>query len=95
MILGTNEGKSAREDIMDQALAALREGPYQINYNDPFKGGHITRYFGKPANNVHGLQLEMNKVLYMDDAELKYHPQRAEAVRSVLRNTFEKLLKII
>lgn len=95
MILGTNEGRSAREDLMEVALSTLRKGPFQVNYNDPFKGGHITRYFGKPENNVHGLQLEMNKVLYMNDEELEYSQERAEKVREVLKSTFEKLLQTI
>lgn len=95
MILGTNDGQSAREEIMDTALSGLRQGPFQVNYNDPFKGGHITRYFGKPENDVHGLQLEMNKVLYMDDEELVYDVQRADQVRNILKRTFERLLAII
>lgn len=95
MILGTNEGRSAREDLMSEALNALREGPFQVNYNDPFKGGHITRYFGRPEENVHALQLEMNKVLYMDDAEVNYHPERAGEVQKLLKRTFEKLLAVI
>jgi N-formylglutamate deformylase len=95
MILGTNEGRSADQDLIDAALTTLRGGEFQINYNDPFKGGHITRYFGKPENDVHALQLEMNKVLYMDDAELSYHPDRANIVRSLLTKTFESLLNAI
>lgn len=95
MILGTNDGQSASEDIMNTALSDLRQGPFQVNYNDPFKGGHITRYFGKPEKNIHGLQLEMNKVLYMDDEELVYDMQRADQVRSILKRTFERLLDII
>ncbi|WP_258541883.1 N-formylglutamate amidohydrolase [Parvicella tangerina] len=95
MILGTNEGRSARPDIISLALGSLRKGPYQVNYNDPFKGGHITRFFGRPEENVHGLQLEMNKVLYMDDEEVNYHPDRANEVRKVLQPTFERLLEVI
>lgn len=95
MILGTNEGRSANQDIIDSGLKALRQGPFQVNYNDPFKGGHITRYFGKPENHVHALQLEMNKVLYMDDSELKYHPGRSERVIDILKNTFSDLIKTV
>lgn len=95
MILGTNDGKSAREDIMDAALNSLREGSYQVNYNDPFKGGHITRYFGKPENKIYALQLEMNKILYMDDSELNFNEDRSNKMRAVLKPTFEKLLEIL
>lgn len=95
MILGTNDEKSAENDIMNGALSELRKGTFQVNYNDPFKGGHITRYFGKPEFNQHALQLEMNKILYMNDAELEFDEERANKVRSLLRNTFAKLVEII
>ncbi len=95
MILGTNDEKSASSSIMNTALTELRKGMFQVNYNVPFKGGHITRYFGKPELDQHALQLEMNKILYMNDEELEYHPQRAEKVKALLRNTFAKLLVTI
>jgi N-formylglutamate deformylase len=95
MILGTNDGESADQDIIDAALNTLRTGHYQVNYNDPFKGGHITRYFGNPKHNQHGLQLEMNKILYMNDEELKLHPGRAEKVQDLLKKTFSEVLKIV
>ena len=44
-------------------MSGLTSGSYGVNHNTPFKGGHITRYFGKPENNIHALQLEMNKIL--------------------------------
>src|SRR5690606_4308443 len=70
MILGTNDETSADAIFINSALSTLRSDKFQVNHNDPFKGGHITRYFGKPADNQHALQLEMNKVLYMNDAEV-------------------------
>ncbi|NQY06047.1 MAG: N-formylglutamate amidohydrolase, partial [Flavobacteriaceae bacterium] len=73
MILGNNNEKTAHPDLIKTALEGLRSGDYGVNHNDPFKGGHITRYFGAPENNIHALQLEMNKELYMDDRELIYH----------------------
>ncbi len=95
MILGNNDRKSAKNIFIDTALAYLKKGSYQINHNTPFKGGHITRYFGKPAENIHALQLEMNKILYMNDAEMEYDTQRAERVIKVLSPTFKALLQLI
>lgn len=95
MILGTNDGQSADQRIIDAALGTLRKGPFTVNYNDPFKGGFITRNFGKPEQKIHALQLEMNKILYMDDAELKYAPNRANSVKEVLRPAFEAILSAL
>ena len=92
MILGNNDRKSSNSELIDTALNGLRKGPYQINHNEPFKGGHITRYFGKPEANIYALQLEMNKILYMNYAEEEFNEDRANQVRSVLKPTFKALI---
>lgn len=95
MILGNNDEKTAHPQIINTALEKLREGKYGINHNTPFKGGHITRYFGKPEENVHGLQLEMNKILYMDDNEITYNKERAGNVKRILKETMEALIETV
>jgi len=92
LILGDNDEKSAAQEIINIASNGLRAGKYQVNHNTPFKGGNITRYFGKPEKNVHALQLEMAKIHYMDDDELNFNHERAEEMRKVLRPVFEQLI---
>lgn len=91
LILGDNDEKSADEEIIKIALDNLKAGKYGVNHNSPFKGGHLTRRFGKPEKNVHALQLEMAKVHYMDDDELTFNDSRAFEMRKVLRPVFENL----
>ncbi|MFZ1806328.1 MAG: N-formylglutamate amidohydrolase [Cyclobacteriaceae bacterium] len=91
LILGDADGTSASPGLIEVALRGLEKSIYQVNHNYPFKGGYITRSFGKPLDNQHALQLEMSKVKYMHDDELEYHPKRAEEIRTVLKNTFERL----
>jgi len=95
MILGDNDEKTAHSQLIKSALEGLSSGNYQVNHNNPFKGGHITRYFGRSENNIHALQLEMNKILYMDDRELVYDKARANQMRNVLKRTLEGLIKTI
>lgn len=92
LILGDNDETSAHPELISSAMKGLRSGSYHLNHNDPFKGGHITRYFGKPEQNQHALQLEMNKILYMDDSETLYDERRAQDMQVVLKRTFEDLL---
>lgn len=92
MILGDNDEKSADSKLINTTLKNLRSRKFGINHNDPFKGGHITRYFGNPDQNIHALQLEMNKILYMDDTETKFDLIRANEVRSLLKSTFAALI---
>lgn len=95
MILGNNDEKTAHPSLIETALNGLNYGEYELTHNTPFKGGHITRYFGDPENNVHGLQLEMVKKLYMDDEEVNFNEERANKIRKVLIPTFENLIKTI
>ena len=90
MILGDNDEKSAAKELIDITLSNL-SSIYELNHNDPFKGGHITRYFGNPSEKIHALQLERIKTLYMDDTERDFHPERADKMRTVLKQNFEDL----
>ena len=92
LILGDNDEQSAGGEIINIALSGLREGKYQVNHNTPFKGGHITRFFGQPEKNIHALQLEMSKIHYMNDDELTFNESRADEMRTVLRPVFERLI---
>jgi len=93
LILGDADGTSASPGLIETALGVLDHGRYSVNHNHPFKGGFITRYFGKPFENAHALQLEMTKVNYMDDNETSYHQERADKMRIVLQNVFSRLIE--
>jgi formiminoglutamase len=73
--LGTNDGKSA-----DPALQGLVEdilaGTGQSHViNGRFKGGFITRHFGRPENGVHALQMELSCRGYVREPEGKSTPE--------------------
>jgi N-formylglutamate deformylase len=93
LILGDADEQSASKKFIDVALKNLGSGKYSLNHNHPFKGGFITRNFGRPRESRHALQLEMCKVHYMDDTELKYDKVRAENMRAVLKKTLSALAK--
>lgn len=92
LILGDNDGKSASKAFIDITLDFLEKSRYKVAHNDPFKGGNITRHFGKPAENQHALQLEMTKINYMGNDERHYNEERASHVRKLLKNIFTSLI---
>jgi N-formylglutamate deformylase len=93
LILGDADGTSAAPQLIESTLNVLSQSSYSISHNHPFKGGFITRHFGKPSENVHALQLEMTKVNYMDDSETKYSDTRANNMRSLLQKNFSQLIR--
>ena len=64
---------------------------YNINTNDPFKGGFITTNYGNPKNNIHFIQIEINKKLYMDEKSMKLKKDNF----SKLKVCFDNLIKDI
>lgn len=87
LILGSADQTSASAELIALALQQLGSGPYSLSHNTPFKGGYITRHFGRPEARQHALQLEMSKDVYMDDAEQAYDQARATQIRAILRQT--------
>jgi N-formylglutamate deformylase len=95
LILGSADERSASTELIQIALHHLTEGGYQVNHNHPFKGGFITRNYGKPDEGYHALQLEMSKVNYMNNAEKVYDNARAEKMRDLLKKTLGALAENI
>lgn len=95
LILGDADGTSASPGLIETAINCLEFGGYGFSHNYPFKGGYITRHFGKPTENQHALQLEMTKLNYMDDAEKKFDLTRANKMRDVLKTTLNNLANML
>ncbi len=70
-IIGNLGGKSAHPMITKAFGQSLEESAENmgtsVGYNWPYSGGFITRMHSDPCNGVHGIQLEVNKDLYMHD----------------------------
>lgn len=84
--IGTAGGASAASQVTDAvAGAAMRPGLSHV-VNGRFKGGYITRHYGKPEEGVHAVQLEMVQKLYMQEqAPYAYDASKAREIQPVLQ----------
>ena len=89
--LGTAAGASCaqalRATLMD-VLAA--QSSFSHVTDGRFQGGYITRHYGRPAERIHAVQLEMALSTYMDETHAAYpvapaDPLRLAHLRPVLR----------
>lgn len=89
--LGTADGKSCAPGLAEQVFATLRSAPgFTAVHNGRFKGGYITRHYGRPDDRVHALQLEIGQSCYMDEAQ----PQPYDAAASApLRQVLSRLIR--
>ncbi len=93
LILGDADSTSALPGLIETTLHVLNHSTYSVSHNHPFKGGYITRHYGKPSTNQQALQLEMSKVNYLDDEEKKYDKARSDKMRELLKQVFVKLIE--
>lgn len=70
MVLGDCHGASCMGQLTDSAETALIDLGYTVVRNSPYAGGFTTRYYGRPDADIHALQIEVNRKLYMDEARL-------------------------
>ena len=90
---GTWDGRSCSNAMSDALLRAAAENPYDAVLNARFKGGHITRHYGKLEENVHAVQLELAQRAYMDEATASYDDAKASQLRDTLWRLFESFTK--
>ena len=91
LCIGTVDGTSANAAITQRISAATATSPqYTAVVNGRFKGGYITRRYGKPAQHVHAVQLEMCQRTYMQEAPpYAYDAQSAASIQPLLRRMLE------
>ena len=82
--LGTAEGRSCKSGTGEALLARISK--YSKVLNGRFKGGYITRTYGKPADNIHAVQLELSEAVYMEEQPpFRFREHLAKNVRPQLR----------
>jgi N-formylglutamate deformylase len=61
--------------------------------NGRFKGGYITRQYGRPAEGVQAIQLELTQCSDMQESgDFGYLPERAARIQPHLRRLLEAVL---
>jgi N-formylglutamate deformylase len=76
-------------------LASQATG-YTAVLNGRFKGGHITRQYGNPAQGIHAVQLEMTQCSYMQESgPFDYLPEVAAGVQPHVRRMLEAVLAFV
>jgi N-formylglutamate deformylase len=92
--LGTVDGRSCAPSLR-QALIATMAGQQHFTHvtDGRFKGGHITRHYGRPKDGVHAVQLEMCWRSYMDEGPPPaWNDARAAKVTPLLRKLVQTLM---
>lgn len=66
-VIGDRDGTTSGADFTRSLRSFIRSLGYSVTLNDPFKGVEIIKRYGSPCNNIHSIQLEINKALYLHE----------------------------
>lgn len=88
IVLGDRFGSSCSSKLTGLAERAFRKLGYKVTRNAPYAGGYTTRCYGRPNQKIHALQIEINRGLYMDEANVRL----AEGFKTV-QNDLKTVIK--
>ncbi len=92
--IGTNDSQSCSPQIetgIEQICKQSKEYDYILNGR--FKGGWITRHYGKPEIHQHAIQMELAQRAYMlEQAPWTYETKAADKLRLVLQRILEYVI---
>ncbi len=90
--LGTFSGASCGTELAEMVVDILASSGFSFVRDQRFKGGWITRNYGRPSNNIHALQLEISQQIYMNEDEfLDFDDKQARAVQKPLKSLIANL----
>lgn len=69
VVLGDCFGAACAGPIVTVIEDAFRRRGYRVVRNSPYAGGYTTRHYGQPRQGCHAVQIELNRALYMNEAD--------------------------
>ncbi len=92
--IGTNSGAACDDGIAAAVVTACAAHPdFDYALNGRFKGGWITRRYGKPADGVHAVQLELAQLAYMEEARpWRFDPIKTQRLQPTLRTALAGMI---
>lgn len=92
--IGTNAGKSCEPALETAVARRCAASPWSHVVNGRFTGGWITRTYGRPAEGVHAVQMElaMRGYLPSENDPPPWDPDFAKPIQQTLRTVLEDCL---
>lgn len=72
IVPGDLDGRSCAPELSRLVCRWWEDAGYMVHPNRPYRGGAITRQHGRPDQNIHAIQLEFNRSLYMREDTLEH-----------------------
>lgn len=81
VIIGDRYGQSAGPWVTSEAVKIVTSMGFRTGVNQPFAGGHVVQRHGAPGREVHALQIEIDRRLYLHSNLARRGPGFAKVSR--------------
>ena len=92
VILGDCFGASCHPLLVKKVYDLFVDAGFRVEMNNPFSGGFITQNYGTPLSNIHVIQVELDRSLYMNEANFRPHEGYAD-IKKRLRSIIVSFLR--
>jgi N-formylglutamate deformylase len=93
VVLGDRFGVAAAPILTQLAEHTFERAGFSVARNAPYAGGYTTHLYGRRDSHVHALQLEINRMLYLDEERIEPGPKFA-SVKAHLDQALAELTRI-
>lgn len=93
VVLGDRFGASAARSVVTETQRAFESEGFVVARNAPFAGGYITQRYGRPSRDIHAIQIEIDRALYLDQRRIEPGPTFDE-VRARLARVIARLVDV-
>lgn len=78
--------KSCSSSVRDLVLKSAQDHKLSTSMNKPYAGGYITRHYGNPERQMHAIQIEIRRDLYMNELSKEFLEHKAQNIVSFLKS---------
>jgi N-formylglutamate deformylase len=93
VVLGDRFGVAAAPVLTQLAERGFEDAGFSVARNAPYAGGYTTHLYGRRDSHVHALQIEINRMLYLDEERIELATKFA-CVKSRLDQALSALTEI-
>jgi N-formylglutamate amidohydrolase len=74
VVPGTRGRRSAAGRFIDAVEEHAVAQGWTVRHDEPYAGGFTTQHYGRPSENIHAVQVELSRRLYVDETTLRPLP---------------------
>ena len=91
IVLSNGDGKTCDNHILKDIKNIFIQHNYNVLLNKPFKGGFISHFHSNPKCNIHIIQVEINKKVYMCEKTFKIKKKEMIKIQKCFNDIISKI----